>query len=464
MYARVTLVRSDPSKLEAAIANFKETVAPASRKAPGYAGSFLLVNRESGEGAGGTYWDSIEAMNATEQIGQENRRQSAESIGTEILDVDRFEIFLADRKTAPTTPAFLRQTQIYADPAKIQDAIDFVRSSVLAQVASHDGYRTLIGGVNRMTGRLFVTSGWESAAARSASNESLSRQRQEAARVAGAESVRVDEWELAFIEIMPPARDTELVGVGREAAGNRPGRPGGLEKVVALFPVLPGKDARGVAAIFEGRLDEYAEARRRQGIHMERAYEQVTPMGTFVIAYLESERPFGETTAAIAQSDLPIDRDFIRGIKDVHGFDATQPPPGEPPELLADWMDETRTARGRGLAFCAPVMPGATEKGRAFAHEAYEARRDELAASRRAQGVTREVVTLNHTPMGDVVCVYVEGDDPVQGNKQFAESRSEFDVWFKDRCKEIFPPEVDFNEPLPAIAEIFDSQEVLVAR
>ena len=146
------------------------------------------------------------------------------------------------------------------------------------------------------------------------------------------------------------------------------------------------------------------------------------------------------------------------------GFDATQPPPGEPPELLADWMDETRTARGRGLAFCAPVRPGATEKGRAFAHQAYEARRDELAASRRAQGVTREVVTLNHTPMGDVVCVYVEGDDPVQGNKQFAESRSEFDVWFKDRCKEIFPPEVDFNEPLPAIAEIFDSQDVLVAR
>lgn len=91
-------------------------------------------------------------------------------------------------------------------------------------------------------------------------------------------------------------------------------------------------------------------------------------------------------------------------------------------------------------------------------------RRDELTASRRRQGVTRELVTLNHTPMGDFICVYVEGDDPVEGNRRFAESRDEFDVWFKDSCKEIFPPEVDFNEPVPPVTQLFDSEEVLVAR
>lgn len=464
MYARVTLVKSDPSNLEAAIANFTERVAPAARKAPGYAGSFLLVNRETGEGAGGTYWETLEAMNAAEQIGQESRRQSIESLGTEILDVDRFEIFLVDRKGEPMVPTLSRQTQIYANPDKIKDAIDFVRSSVLTQAAAHDGYRSLIGGVNRMTGRVVVTSNWESAAARSASNAALSSTRQDAARIAGADTARVDEWELAFVDITQPASGIELVGVGDQAAaGRREGRVG-IEKLVGLFPVLPGQDSRAVAAILKARPDEYAEARRRQGVHMERAYEQVTPMGTFVIAYLESERPFGETTAAMTRSDLAIDADFIRAIKEVHGFDATQPPQGEPPELLADWVDEAVTTRKRGLAFCAPVMPGATETGRAFAREAYETRRDELTASRRAQGASREVVTLNHTPMGDVICVYVEADDPVEGNRQFAASRSEFDVWFKERCREIFPPEVDFNQPLPAIAEIFDSQEALVAR
>ena len=64
MYARVTLVKSDPSKLDAAIANFKAKVVPASRKGSGYAGAFLLINRETGEGAGGTYWESLESLNA----------------------------------------------------------------------------------------------------------------------------------------------------------------------------------------------------------------------------------------------------------------------------------------------------------------------------------------------------------------------------------------------------------------
>jgi heme-degrading monooxygenase HmoA len=223
MYARVTLVKSDPSKLDAAIANFKEKVVPASRKGPGYAGAFLLINRETGEGAGGTYWESLESLNAAEQIGQESRRQSIESVGTEILDVDRFEIFLADRKGEPIVPSFARQSQIYADPEKINDAVEFVRKSVLSNMAAQAGYRSLIGGVNRMTGRVVVTSNWETAEARKASQEAGTRQRQEAAQVAGASSAKVDEWELAFIEIKEPAGGVDLLGVGEQTAS-------GLEK------------------------------------------------------------------------------------------------------------------------------------------------------------------------------------------------------------------------------------------
>jgi heme-degrading monooxygenase HmoA len=217
MYARVTLVKSDPAQLEAAIANFKEQVVPASRKAPGYAGSFLLINRESGEGAGGTYWDSLDAMNAAEDIGLEARRQSIKSLGTEVLDVDRFEIFLADRKGEPVAPMFARQTQIYANTEKINEAIEFVRTSVQANVAAQIGYRSLIGGVNRMTGRVFVTSNWESAEARIASGDAVSGQRKEAAQIAGASTARVDEWEVAFVEVTQSAGGVDLRGVGDQA-------------------------------------------------------------------------------------------------------------------------------------------------------------------------------------------------------------------------------------------------------
>ena len=49
----------------------------------------------------------------------------------------------------------------------------------------------------------------------------------------------------------------------------------------------------------------------------------------------------------------------------------------------------------------------AAEAGRQFVKEAYVDRRNDLAASRRKLGIIKETVTLNHTPIGDAVCVTV---------------------------------------------------------
>jgi len=125
---------------------------------------------------------------------------------------------------------------------------------------------------------------------------------------------------------------------------------------------------------------------------------------------------------------------------------------------LADWVDNAVTDRKRGLAFFAPIRPDAAEAGRRFAQEAYVDRRDEFAASRRQVGLTQETVTLNHTSIGDVVCVYIEGDDPVEGNRRFAESRSDYDVWFKNQTASIFVPEIDLNRPAPPVTQISDEQ------
>lgn len=239
-----------------------------------------------------------------------------------------------------------------------------------------------------------------------------------------------------------------------------------MYKATLPFPVLPGKDANLVARALKEDPAGYAESRRALGITMERAYEMVTPMGTFLVVYFEGDRPFEETSAEVARSSHPVDLAFVAAIKEVHGIDITQPPPpGPPAELLADYVDDASTSRKRGLAFCVPVLPGADEIGRAFTKEAYVTRRDELTASRRALGVTRESVTLVTAPDGSQVAgVYVEADHPVAANRGWAESRSEFDVWFKDELKRIFIPDIDFNVPLPPITEVFDSQEFLVAR
>lgn len=237
-----------------------------------------------------------------------------------------------------------------------------------------------------------------------------------------------------------------------------------MYKAAVVFPVLPGKDAKQVAEVLKADPAGYAESRRRLGVHMERAYEMPTPMGTFLISYIESDRPFTEIAMEGAKSDLPIDRAFAAAVQEVHGVDISAAPPGPPPELLGDWVDEAISVRKRGLAFCVPVMPGAEDTGRAFCSEAFGTRRDELTASRRALGGSREAVCLNASPAGQIITVYVEGDDPVEANRRFAASQAPYDVWFKNECKRIFPPDIDFNVPLPPVTEVFDSEQILVAR
>jgi hypothetical protein len=225
------------------------------------------------------------------------------------------------------------------------------------------------------------------------------------------------------------------------------------------FPVAAGKtdaDARSISEYFEGHMDEYRESRSRLGTTVERAYLQPTPMGSVVIAYVETDRDFAGWTQALVSSDLDIDQRFIAMVAEIHGVDVRKPPAGPPPETIGEWVDPQVTSRKKGLAFVAPVLPGQDDAGRAFAREAFVTRKAELTESRRAIAHNVEVVTLTATPMGSLICGYVEGDDPVEGNRTFAASTRPYDVWFKDRLKEVFPPDIDFTEPLPPIEQIFD--------
>ena len=231
-----------------------------------------------------------------------------------------------------------------------------------------------------------------------------------------------------------------------------------MSRTALVFPVLPGKDARDMATELKSRPREYEQSRRRLGITMERAYLQHTPMGDFVTAYIEAEGDALEIFTKMATSDLDIDRYFVKASKEIHGADVSQPLPGPAPETVAAWVDPAARGRGRGMAFCAPLTPGETDRAKAFVADAYH--RDEFTASRRRLNVSEELITLHSTPQGDLVGIYIEGDDPVKGNEGFAASREPFDVWFKEQLTKIFPAAIDFSKPVEGIEEIFDSTRV----
>jgi hypothetical protein len=222
-------------------------------------------------------------------------------------------------------------------------------------------------------------------------------------------------------------------------------------------PILPGKEpmVRQLSAEMKQRQPEYEESRRRAGVSVERSFLQTNPDGSsLVVVYVEGQRGFNEGMRILVSSNSPFDRHFFEVNQEATGIDFAAGLQGPEPELMGQWMAPGASRRGRGFAFAAPLRPGMTEAGKRFAQEAYAARQSELTESRLAEKLAREEVFLNQTPMGDIVVVYLEGDDPAGSNRLFAASNRPFDRWFKDQCREIFPEGIDFDEPVPQNEEL----------
>jgi len=204
MFVRIATTKMAPDRTDQGIAAFEQQVVPVVRQQPGYLGAALLVVREAGESYGITYWESLDALNASEEMSLRRRADVTASIGATVLDVDRFEMVIAERAPGaePRKGTYTRANVLYAQPERIDELISFMRERSGA-VLQQEGCRALLMGVNRMTGRTFVNSVWDTAAHRDASEASVARLRQEASEVAGGE-VRVTLGENAFVELRLP--------------------------------------------------------------------------------------------------------------------------------------------------------------------------------------------------------------------------------------------------------------------
>jgi hypothetical protein len=103
------------------------------------------------------------------------------------------------------------------------------------------------------------------------------------------------------------------------------------------------------------------------------------------------------------------------------------------------------------LAVAFPVLPGKAEAGRQFAKDVMGARCADQQASFRRMGVTREAWFLQSTPMGDMILVWIEGEDPAEGLRTWAASTDPHDVWFKQQAGAICG--LDFSQPIPSAPE-----------
>ena len=81
-------------------------------------------------------------------------------------------------------------------------------------------------------------------------------------------------------------------------------------------------------------------------------------------------------------------------------------------------------------AFAIPLLPGATDAWIQAMSELTGSRQAEWEDSMARKGVTRDFVSLQRTPAGDIVVVYIEAEDPDSFMSKYLNSNHPFDRWF----------------------------------
>jgi hypothetical protein len=113
-----------------------------------------------------------------------------------------------------------------------------------------------------------------------------------------------------------------------------------MPQIASVFPILPGKTEAWKQFTQEmsgPRKSEHAASRKRHGIKQETAFLQQTPMGDMAIIVTDADKDVGQLFQALAMSNEPFDVWFREQLKELHGLDVTQPPPGPPPEKHFDY-------------------------------------------------------------------------------------------------------------------------------
>jgi heme-degrading monooxygenase HmoA len=95
MHARVTTLPMEASKIDDAVGGLKERDIPEFEQIDGFKGFTLLADRQSGKAVGVSFWESEEAMRASEEQVQASRQRAAEAGGASgEPQVEHFEVVI----------------------------------------------------------------------------------------------------------------------------------------------------------------------------------------------------------------------------------------------------------------------------------------------------------------------------------------------------------------------------------
>lgn len=203
MHARSTTFAARPESIDAGIEVFRDEVMPALQAMTGCVGMSLLTDRESGRCIVTTAWENSAAMYASAAEVRLFRDRAAQVLGA-TPSVDEWQIAALHRDHRSGDGACVRATWLQARPDQFDQAVEFYKTTVLPEIEQLDGFCSTSMMCDRSSGRIVVSTTYDSHDAMERSRDAARSLRTALLRDLGADQLDVGEFELAIARLRVP--------------------------------------------------------------------------------------------------------------------------------------------------------------------------------------------------------------------------------------------------------------------
>ena len=229
MHVRVNMLAGDPAQLGEVTRYLEGTVRPYVEAQPGNRGIACLVHADLGVCVIASYWDSADALAASEQAVQVSRKEITERMhGT--VTVEQYDVPVFVRRSRPQPGAGVRLSRFDCAPDSIDAILEEFRTTGVPTLMDQAGFCSAHVMIDRASGQGIVVTAWDDMAAMAASRSAIARLRAAVAEVTHLRIRSVEEYTLVFSSVRDGdtrsliERDIELWN-----AGDREGWLAGLD-------------------------------------------------------------------------------------------------------------------------------------------------------------------------------------------------------------------------------------------
>jgi heme-degrading monooxygenase HmoA len=203
MYARSSIVRGDPQRIDQATAYLRDKVMPAVLGLEGYVGLSMLADRVSGRCIATTSWASEEALHDSDGPLHALRGRYAEILGGP-SEVQEWEIAVVHRTRHTPPGACARVLWSRGGPATRERALDAFRLAVLPRLEELPGFCSVSMLVDPDTARSVSSTVYESRDAMTAAAATALPLREAFTSSVGGEITEAAEFDVVLAHLRVP--------------------------------------------------------------------------------------------------------------------------------------------------------------------------------------------------------------------------------------------------------------------